>query len=85
MAYNKLVYTVTMTDTVEYHSVRERQIALNGVIYHAIKKLKENNEPVNNEVKVKRNGDGCFRLHRIMMFKGYKNPYCRKDRNCPGI
>lgn len=49
LAYNELVYTVTMVDDGTYSSERERQLAINSVIYNVIKKLKDNNEQINNE------------------------------------
>lgn len=37
LAYNELVYTVTMTEDGAYSSSRERQLALNGMVYCMVK------------------------------------------------
>ncbi len=60
LAYNELVYTVTMVDDGTYASEREHQLALNSVIYHAIKKLNENGEQINNELKIEIGADGNY-------------------------
>ena len=60
LAYNELVYTVTMTDEGNYSSNRERQLTLNSMIYRVVKKLEENNEQLNNELKIKIEPDGNF-------------------------
>lgn len=60
LAYNKLVYTVTMTEDGTYSSERERQLALNSMIYKVDKKLKENNERMNNELKIEAGADGKY-------------------------
>lgn len=52
LAYNELVYTVTMIDDGTYASERERQLSINSVIYCVMKKLNENNEQINNELKI---------------------------------
>ena len=41
LAYNELVYTVTMIDDGTYASERERQLSINSVIYCVMKKLNE--------------------------------------------
>lgn len=53
LAYNELAYVVTMTDEGIYSSDRERNLTLNSMIYHVIKKLEENQEQINNELKIK--------------------------------
>lgn len=62
LAYNELVYTVTMVDDGTYSSERGRQLAINSVIYNVIKKLKDNNEQINNELKIEvgTNGDYVY-------------------------
>ncbi|MCI8669439.1 MAG: peptidase [Lachnospiraceae bacterium] len=60
LAYNEPVYSVTMTDEGVYSSNRERQLALNSMIYHVVKKLEENNEQLNNELKINLGPDGNF-------------------------
>ena len=53
LAYNELAYVVTMTDEGIYSSDRERNLTLNSMIYRVIKKLEENQEQINNELKIK--------------------------------
>lgn len=57
LAYNELVYTVTMIDNGNYSSRREWQLALNSMIYHVVKKLEKNKEQINNELKIKIGAD----------------------------
>ena len=52
LAYNKLVYTITMIENGNYASGRERQLALNAIIYRVIHKLDESGELLNNELKI---------------------------------
>ncbi|MDE6615714.1 MAG: peptidase, partial [Lachnospiraceae bacterium] len=61
LANNKLVYTVTMADTGKYSSVREKNLRLNSIIYHVVKRLKANNEKINNEIKIKISKDGSYK------------------------
>ena len=60
LAYNELVYTVTMIDDGTYASERERQLYINSVIYCVMKKLNENNEQINNELKIEVGTDGNY-------------------------
>lgn len=62
LAYSELVYTVTMIDDGTYSSEREHQLALNSVIYSATRRLNENNEQINNELKIEvgTNGDYVY-------------------------
>lgn len=60
LAYNKLVYTVTMVDKDTYASDRERHLAINSKIYHVTKKLQENKEQINNELKIEINATGDY-------------------------
>lgn len=60
LAYNTLVYTVTMVDNGSYASGRERQLKLNSMIYKVIRKLAENQEQLNNELKIAVGSDGSF-------------------------
>lgn len=60
LAYNELVYTVTMVDDGAYSSERERQLAVNSVIYRVIRKLEENKEEINNELKIEAGADGGY-------------------------
>lgn len=60
LAYNELVYTVTMIDDGTYASERERQLSINSVIYCVMKKLNENNEQINNELKIEVGTDGNY-------------------------
>ncbi len=61
LASNKLVYTVTMADTGKYLSSREKNLSLNSIIYHVVKRLKANNENINNEIKIKISKDGSYK------------------------
>ncbi len=58
LAYNKLVYTVTMIDNGDYSSGRERQLTLNSMIYTVAGKLAENGEQLNHELKITAGADG---------------------------
>lgn len=60
LAYSELIYTVTMTDDGTYSSERERKLAINGVIYNVTRKLNENNEQINNELKIEVGADGDY-------------------------
>ncbi len=52
LAYNRLVYSVTITDNTIYASNRQRQLSLNSSIYHVIKKLTEQGEKVDHGLKL---------------------------------
>ena len=52
LAYNELSYLITMIDDGTYASERQRQLTLNSMIYRVMKKLEENQEPLNNELKI---------------------------------
>lgn len=60
LAYNELVYTVTMTEDGVYSSSRERQLALNSMIYHVTQKLKEHGEQLNNELSIRIGAGGKY-------------------------
>lgn len=60
LADNKLVYTVTMVDEESYASNRQRQLALNGMIYRVMKKLEENGESFDQALKIKIAEDGNY-------------------------
>ncbi len=60
LAYNELVFIVTMIDNGDYSSGRERQLSLNSMIYRVIGKLAEKREQVNNELKIAVGADGRF-------------------------
>lgn len=60
LAANQLVYTITMTDDGVYESNRERQLALNSMIYHLSKKLNQNGEQFQNDLKIVVNSDGEY-------------------------
>lgn len=60
LAYNKLVYTVTMIDDNVYLSERQRQLTINSMIYQVIKKLEENGEQINNSLKIKVGEQGDY-------------------------
>ena len=60
LAYNKPVFTVTMVDGESYATSRERQLTLNSVIYHVMKKLEENGETLNQELKIRIGDNGQY-------------------------
>lgn len=60
LAYNELVYTVTMIDNGTYSSERERQLSINSIIYRVIRKLNENNEQLNSGLKIEVGADGDY-------------------------
>lgn len=60
LAYNKLVHTVTMIENGNYASGRERQLSLNSIIYRVMRKLAENEERINNELKIMIGEDGSY-------------------------
>ena len=60
LAYNELSYRITMTDDGTYASERQRQLSLNSMIYRVVKKLEENREPLNNELKITVNEEGHY-------------------------
>ena len=60
LAYNRLIFTVTMVDAAEASSRRGRQLALNGAIYRVIRKLEENEEQISHELPVEIGEDGKY-------------------------
>lgn len=60
LASNRLVYTITMTDNGVYESNRERQLALNSIIYRLREKLHQNGDRLCNEFKIMVNADGEY-------------------------
>ncbi len=60
LAYNRLIFTVTMVDEAEASSRRGRQLALNGAIYRVIRKLEENEEQISHELPIEIGEDGKY-------------------------
>lgn len=60
LAYNELVYTVTMTDEGAYGSRREHQLALNSMIYHVMKKLEKNQEEITQGLSITVGSGGSY-------------------------
>lgn len=60
LAHDELIYTITMIDNGKYFSERVRQLTLNSMIYHVTRKLNENKENVNNELKIKLGEHGDY-------------------------
>lgn len=62
LARNQLAYSVTFADAVEYDTVRERQLSLNGKIYHMISLIKKYGDSIENSLKIEvgRNGEYQF-------------------------
>ena len=52
LAYNRLVYTLTITDEGKYTTVREKQLTLNSAMYHLAKTMKENGENILHDLKI---------------------------------
>ncbi len=52
LAYNRLVYSVTVTDSNIYASNRQRQLSLNSSIYQVVKKLAEHGEKLEHDLKL---------------------------------
>lgn len=60
LAYNRLIFTVTMVDEADASSRRGRQLALNGTIYSVIRKLEENEEQISYELPIEIGEDGKY-------------------------
>lgn len=60
LASNQLVYMLTMTDNGIYESNRERQLALNSIIYRLREKLHQNGDQLYNEFRIMVNADGEY-------------------------
>ena len=60
LAYNRLVYTLTITDEGKYTTVREKQLTLNSVIYHLAQTMKENGESILHDLKISLGEDGHY-------------------------
>lgn len=60
LASNQLVYTITMTDDGVYESNRERQLALNSMIYRLREKLRQNGDQLYNEFKIMVDAEGEY-------------------------
>lgn len=59
LAYNELTYVATMVDDGSYGSKREQHLTLNSKIFHIAKKLEENEEQINQGLKIRaRRGGG---------------------------
>lgn len=62
LASNKLVYTITMTDSGVYETNREKQLSLNSMIYRLRKKLQQNGERLQNEITIMLHTDGSYQF-----------------------
>lgn len=60
LATKRLVYNITMTDSGDYETNRERQLALNSIIYHLQKKLQKDGEKLNNELIITIDENGNY-------------------------
>lgn len=60
LASDKMIYTITMVDSGEYKTNRERQLTLNGIIYHLLERLHQNEEELNNEMKIRLDENGTY-------------------------
>lgn len=61
LAYNKIMYTVVMSDSLKCESARKKQLSLNSIIYHVVKRLKASNEEINNELKIKAGRNNSYK------------------------
>ena len=52
LASNRLVYTITMADDSVYETNRERQLALNSVIYRLRERLRQNGEQLQHTFRI---------------------------------
>lgn len=60
-ASNRLVYTITMKDDGRYDTDREKQLALNSMIYRLRKKLRQNGESLCHELKIAVRAGGAYK------------------------
>lgn len=60
LASDQMIYTITMMDSEEYKTNRERQLTLNSMIYRLLRKLEENGEKINNEIKIGLDKNGRY-------------------------
>jgi len=60
LAYNKLVYTMTIEDNGIYDTTREKQLTLNGTAYQIIQLVKKNNESIIHDFPVVLDEGGNF-------------------------
>ena len=60
LAYNRLVYTLTITDEGKYTTVREKQLTLNSAIYHLAQTMKENGENILHDLKISLGAAGHY-------------------------
>lgn len=60
LAANKLVYTITLVDNGQYKTSREKQLFFNSLIYRLRKKLYQNGESFQNELKIAINSNGEY-------------------------
>ncbi len=62
LAYNELVYAITIQDTGTYSSKKERSESLNKEIARIIKKLEENGDSIDNNFGIYLDSSGQFRF-----------------------
>ncbi len=60
LAYNRLVYTVTLTDVDIYENERQHHLALNGMIYQISKTLARNGEQMIHDLKIAAGENGSY-------------------------
>ncbi|MDD6439199.1 MAG: penicillin-binding transpeptidase domain-containing protein [Lachnospiraceae bacterium] len=60
LAYNQLVYDVTMEDSGSYSSNRDHNLALNGILYNTIKVIESHGDSVSDDFQVSLNADGQY-------------------------
>lgn len=52
LATNRISYSITMVDSGQYNSNREKQLALNGILYQILNTLEKNKEGINQEFNI---------------------------------
>lgn len=70
-----------------YATNRQRQLTLNSVIYHVKKKLEENGEPLNQELKIRigESGQYEYTVAGTWLARFQADVFGKADLYCPGL
>lgn len=60
LAYNELVYSISINDSTTYSSTKEKNKAVNAELAEILTVLKNNGETLNNDFKIDRKKDGTY-------------------------
>ncbi len=60
LAYNELSYVVTFEDNASYETNHQRNLAINGILYRAIKMIESHEDTINDDFKIKLNDAGEY-------------------------